>query len=165
MSVLLVGFLGLCSHAAEKIWTGTENNNWSNANNWDPIGEPNANDDVYIPSWFTPSICTSNAVCGSLTIWAFGTVYIDGYNLDCDGDISINGQLTFSSSNKIFCSGNWTNNGIFEAGFGIVEFDGDSDSIIGGTEATGFYTLQVEKAALDDRVLLTTSDCGSLDQT
>lgn len=33
-----------------KIWKGTINNDWSNANNWEPIGVPDANSCVIVPS-------------------------------------------------------------------------------------------------------------------
>jgi hypothetical protein len=36
------------ARAATKLWTGATNNNWSNANNWSPVGVPGSGDDVTI---------------------------------------------------------------------------------------------------------------------
>jgi hypothetical protein len=36
------------SQGNDKIWTGNQDNNWNNPNNWDPAGVPTRNDDVTI---------------------------------------------------------------------------------------------------------------------
>src|ERR1043166_3552008 len=50
LGLLLVGaapWLAQPLHAAVRSWTGSlDNNLWSNPNNWDPVGIPQANDDL-----------------------------------------------------------------------------------------------------------------------
>jgi hypothetical protein len=56
---ITAGFFMLFSTAtiASKIWTGAENNNWSNGANWIPLGVPNSTDNVI----FSPEV--SNLSC------------------------------------------------------------------------------------------------------
>jgi predicted outer membrane repeat protein len=59
---------------SDKIWTGLEDNDWTNPNNWQPVGVPASTDDVYIPGIefckYLPTIIQSTvtAECNTLKI-------------------------------------------------------------------------------------------------
>jgi hypothetical protein len=123
------------------------NTNWSNGDNWNPIGEPNASDDVNIPDAVTtPNDPTIDAICY------------------CKNITIKSGGILNGGSNVLDVSGDWTNDGTFNAGTGGVIFTGSGDSTIAGTNATAFYTLQVQKADTNS-VFLTTDNCSSSYQT
>ena len=93
--------------------------NWNIAATWTPNGVPGQGDDVTIPNGVTVTIDAA-AVCKNITIEAGGTLIISG-------------------TNTLTVTGNWTNNGTFDAGLnGTVEFTGSLDAIISGTSTFKF---------------------------
>jgi len=149
--VLLAFMIVICgggtAGAVEKTWTGLVSTEWSNGDNWDDFSEPNSFSDVVIPDANTtsrdPAIDTT-CYCNNISIKSGGI---------------LNG-----GSNVLNVSGNWTNNGTFNAGTGGVIFTGSGDSTIAGTNATAFYNLQVQKTDTNS-VFLTTNNCSSSYQT
>ncbi|MCE1197904.1 MAG: GEVED domain-containing protein, partial [Marinilabiliales bacterium] len=98
--------------------TASATGNWSNTNTWGGSAIPTAADDVVINAGVTVTNNLS-AVCTNLTI---------------------NGTLTNSGTNTITLSGNWVNNGTFNAATGTVAFNGTAKTL-GGTSTTSFNNL------------------------
>jgi Secretion system C-terminal sorting domain len=71
LPVLIVSLFFCTAALGQKTWTrGAGNDNWSSANNWNPVGVPTAGDEVIIPdnALFTFVNVDINASCASLTI-------------------------------------------------------------------------------------------------
>ncbi|WP_338870094.1 putative Ig domain-containing protein [Spirosoma sp. SC4-14] len=91
---LVLLFLGFgVSHslfATNKFWTGTTNNDWNTANNWNPSGVPTASDNVYINGG------TGNPVIGSGTTATIISIQIDNKTLTINsgGQLNVRGDGT-----------------------------------------------------------------------
>lgn len=74
-----------------KVWNGTVNNNWGEANNWGPCsGVPTAINNVEIPNTSNlPVINTSTAECNSININLGATI-----NIPTGNSLTVNGTLT-----------------------------------------------------------------------
>ncbi len=113
-------------------WTaGAGTSNWFTASNWGSNRVPLSNDNVYIPASapFQPQINANGAVCASIAI-------------------EIGASLTMSSSTQytLTVSGNFTNNGTFNAGIGVVDFNSSENQTIDGSTSTSFYKMNVNKS-------------------
>ena len=100
-----------------RTFTGSEDNNWHNPNNWDPPGIPAAGDDVNIPSGKLCTVsddrtCGSLTVAGSLKVEQNSEVQVYG-NVENSGTIDINGGdgATATSNTGINATGDIVNNG------------------------------------------------------
>jgi len=100
---------------AENVWTGAENNNWNNLNNWSCNTLPTLETNVLIPEILVsgnyPEITTGNN--------AFAK------NLTIENDASVSVQ-----ENWLRIAGNLTNNGILNTETGSVSFEGTASQII-----------------------------------
>ncbi|MGB1317383.1 MAG: hypothetical protein ACPG5W_04225, partial [Flavobacteriales bacterium] len=89
----------------DKIWNGSVNNDWNEANNWGPCpGAPTATDNVVIPTTATtPVVGTSpNAVCTDLTIEAGGVLTINpNFVLNMSGVLDNEGTMNVESSGSL----------------------------------------------------------------
>jgi len=122
-------------------WLGTFSSDWFDLRNW--CGSvPASTSNVIIPAGtpFSPSINANGAICQNLTI-------------DSNASLTMNAGTTYTLS----VTGDWTNNGTFNAGAGKVKFSGtNSLQTIGGSSTTNFNVLSVSKGA-QNRILETTS--------
>jgi len=91
---------------------------------------------------------------------------------DIDGYFKIyTGSVFNTNSNNMTVAGNWTNNGTFVAGTGMVTLDGSSPGSIGGAHMTTFYTLDIDKDSVSQAVTASQPfnstnvyiNCGQLD--
>lgn len=100
---------------------------WNDPANWSPQQVPTASDDVVISEGTTISVNSSNAQCNQLTIA---------------------GTLQFDSGSVLVLYGDWINHGTSLTEPGTVRFAGAGDSRIGGTQASSFYNLILDKDEL-----------------
>ncbi|MCW0485000.1 beta strand repeat-containing protein, partial [Gaoshiqia sediminis] len=122
---------------------------WDEGSSWEGGAVPNADDDVVIPAGATITINTDPPAINSLTV--NGTLVFESgtsHNLTVNTDVTIatGATLTVDAASSLTISGNWTNNGTFNAGNGTVTFDGTGTSI-SGTSTTGFNNLQIPSGA------------------
>lgn len=123
-------------------WTGNVSTDWFNSGNWSSNTVPTSSQNVNIPSQPAnqPLIANSGAICNSIIIQP-------------------GASLTMSSTIQYTLSvhGDWTNNGSFVAGLGIVDFASNNGyQEVSGIGATNFYSLKVTKGDIS-RMLEVTS--------
>jgi len=122
-------------------WLGTFSSDWFDLRNW--CGSvPASTSNVIIPTGtpFSPSINASGAICQNIAI-------------DNGASLTMNASTQYT----VDVTGDWTNNGTFNAGAGKVKFSGTNNlQIIGGSSTTNFNVLSVSKGALN-RILEITS--------
>jgi len=122
-------------------WLGTYNSDWFDVRNWCGSA-PASTSNVIIPSGtpFSPSINASGAICQNIAI-------DNGASLTMDTSTQYTMNVT----------GNWTNNGTFNAGAGKVKFSGTNTlQTIGGSSTTNFNVLSISKG-VQSNVLEATS--------
>ncbi|MFO7638594.1 MAG: hypothetical protein R6X14_04730, partial [bacterium] len=113
-------------------YVSAQNGDWSSTATWSPAGIPGASDNVTINHQVTVS---SNQVVNNITIGSGGTLVISiAYTLSVYGD--------------------WTNNGTATLTNGYVAFVGTAAAAIGGSNATTFYRLLINKGALGTAVTM-----------
>ncbi|NJN35123.1 MAG: hypothetical protein HC817_13585 [Saprospiraceae bacterium] len=83
--------------AQDFIWTGAVNNDWNNANNWNPVGVPGFNDDVLLANVTNEPILNTSA-SAAVVIQA------------ADAEFTINSGITLIVA-RIAIQGTLTNNG------------------------------------------------------
>lgn len=123
-------------------WTGNVSTDWFNIGNWSSNTVPTSSQNVNIPSQPVnqPLIANIGAICNSIIIQP-------------------GASLTMSSTVQytLAVHGDWTNNGSFVAGLGIVDFASSSTyQEIGGIVPTNFNSLKVTKGNIS-RMLEVTS--------
>lgn len=81
-------------------------------------------------------------------------------DMEVYGNIINSGRWTCDSAyrNRLTLSLNWTNNSIFKAGIGRVEFNGTNQSI-GGSNETFFYNLMLKGISGNSKTLLNNASC------
>ncbi len=115
---------GSCS----KNWTGTAGDNqWSNANNWNPSGVPGSGDNVCIASTFTSTITIGTLGSANQTITSLNSGAPISFT---GGPLTVSGSATFSSSLSI-SAGTLTFNGATS----IATFTLSGNSAMSGTGA------------------------------
>lgn len=146
-SPCLVG-LAICvlsvTSFGQSTWTGSQNNDWDNANNWSPAGVPTSGTDVIVASAANqPSSYLVGPECNDLTIQSGATLTLgSGFDLEVNGDLTIDGTLTISSSSsEIAVAGGFINNGTFTHGSSMVELTGTGS--VGGSSAVTFNELVI----------------------
>ncbi len=89
------------------IWTGNENSNWHNGDNWVGGTVPPWGSDVAIPNRSNdPNIYTAEAHCGSLRILQGAHLTLTNYNLVIQDDLSLDGTISVDNpSLDVFCGG------------------------------------------------------------
>lgn len=110
-------------------WTGTVSDDWFTADNWADKRVPTDIDNVVIPAntLYSPIINQNGAICGRLLINSGATLTMHNVN---PSDISVHGT--------------WENNGTFNRGIGVVNFEGTNlYQEIKGTSNTAFNELKV----------------------
>jgi len=123
-------------------WLGTQSSDWFDPANW--CGSiPTSTTNVIIPAGtpYSPSIDADGSVCQNITI-------------DNEADLSMNSSILYTLN----VTGNWNNNGVFNAGAGKVKFSGTNNlQTIGGSSTTTFNRLSVSKGTLSNVVEATSS--------
>ncbi|WP_188618677.1 beta strand repeat-containing protein, partial [Cloacibacterium rupense] len=109
------------------VWGGSTNSDWNTASNWCG-GVPTNTTDVVIPST-APNMPTlsSNAVAKSITI--------------------NNGATLNGGSGNLTLSGNFTNNGIYNAQTGTITVSSTGTSFVGTSSPYSFYNLVLNGGA------------------
>ncbi|MDR1877715.1 MAG: GEVED domain-containing protein [Flavobacteriaceae bacterium] len=69
------------SSSCEKVWKGIDDN-WDNADNWDPVGVPNSSHCIKIPSVFPHPVIRGNAEVGSIEL-------IGELKIDAEGHLKV----------------------------------------------------------------------------
>ena len=128
VAVLNVG-QNLCE--TENTWTGTENTNWNNTNNWSCNSLPTLETNVLIPE---------NLASGNYPKISAGTNALSK-DLTIENNASV--EVT---DNWLRISGNLTNNGILNTETGSVSFEGTSAQIIPNSafENNRIQNLQID---------------------
>lgn len=96
-----------------KVWNGSVNDNWNEANNWGPCpGVPTLTDNVEIPNVATQPIvsaATPVAVCNNLTVNAGATLTINSTRqLTADGNVTNNGTVYVNDGGSFIQTQNGT---------------------------------------------------------
>ena len=98
-------------------------------------------------TWKDPATWVGGVVPGpgdNVVIANGASIIIDGNSAVCQ-TITIEGALHFNPGVSLEVNGDWINNGTVNAGTGTVFFKGTANSIIGGSSATAFNNLVVNK--------------------
>ena len=117
---LLLSFTNLSAQIISKVVSGS----WSSPGTWVGDKVPGPGDNVVIANGASIIINDNSAVCQTITI---------------------EGALHFNPGVSLEVNGDWINNGTVNAGTGTVFFKGAASSIIGGSSATAFNNLVVNK--------------------
>ncbi|MDD2306717.1 MAG: G8 domain-containing protein [Prolixibacteraceae bacterium] len=112
--------------SAMAVYTATQNGNWNDPETWGNTGPPTSADDVNTAS-YTVTVNAASS-CKNITIGAGGT-------------------LNHSGTNTLTVTGDWTNNGTYNAGTGTVEFAGNAPATISGSAASNFYNFTLNKGS------------------
>ena len=167
--ILALGCPALCTHAASRNWTGGVSANWSNPNNWTPVGVPLNGDVVDIPSSGSPYVTTNDLVDLRLdSIECSRFIDIRGNSLTISNGIQtgLNGHmklevLVFLGKSQAFtCSTPFADielvGGLNLNGFNLnLPQVAEGDSITLGGTITGSGNLLVSPpAAMDSEVRL-----------
>ena len=123
--------------------TAVTDGDWNVASTWDCNCIPAFDDDVVIPSSFIVTVDAA-AVANNITI---------------------GGTLNHTGATTLQVYGNWTNNGIYSSGSGIIEFTGSTNAIISGTSATTFNNFILDKGTDVTTDLAVQSDITITDLT
>ena len=100
-SVTRAGWAATISCFTPCNWTGTTSSDWATATNWSTGAVPTSSDNVYIDGTFTnePSISSTDAVAGSVTVATSNTLIIDETSsLTVSGDFTNTGTVTLNST-------------------------------------------------------------------
>ncbi len=115
------------NNQASSIWNGGVSSDWSDSDNW------------------------SNCSCGSITdvtVSSNGFVPLINNNVQTNNLTIDNGaSVIVSNTSTLSVSGNWVNNGSFDAGAGSVELIGSATQSIGGASSNTFYNLTLSNAS------------------
>lgn len=154
------------------IWTGAENTNWHDPDNWLAGAIPGPGCDVAIPNTSNdPVISDASANCGKLNLMQGAWLTLNANNLSVHGEMTIDGSLRLMSPTvlvicysdvmvashayfnidddaSIWVYGDWTfgegTNPHFDSG--IVNFKGTSNSLIFvKSDNAWFYDLKISK--------------------
>ncbi len=114
-------------------WTGYEDDEWTNPQNWGGCIAPTTSTDVTIPNTPMygrfPKVNTADGTCV------------------CH-DITNDGTVNGGSGNRLYVYGDFMNNGTFTRETGIVIFDGaEAEQHIGGLYETSFYDVEINKTS------------------
>lgn len=174
--VLFAKYPGLATISLEIedafMWTGAEDQNWHNPDNWSGGVVPGpANDAAVSAHPNNPIISQADAHCNKLTILPGGYIRITNHNLSVSGDLFLNGKLyihhstgivscmgdveiadqadlEFFTGSKMTVQGDWTfmegsNSHLIN---GTVQFNGAGNSIIyAKSENSWFHNLRISK--------------------
>ena len=122
-------------------WTGATSTNWNVNTNWENHLVPGSTDHVSI----TPAAFSWPTKTGNLNI---GTD-CGGISLAMNAQLTVTGDLTIQSGRQLYCDanatvyvgGDWTNNGTFTPGTGLVVFNGTGTSIINSPSGGPIYLI------------------------
>ena len=120
--------------SAMAVYTATQNGNWNDPATWGNSGPPTSADDVNTAS-YTVTV-NADSSCKNITIGAGGT-------------------LNHSGTNTLTVTGDWTNNGTYNAGSGIVSFSNTGSTING---ATTFGILVINSGSNVNSDIIVNSD-------
>jgi hypothetical protein len=157
-------FFIFCQHSdgARFTWTGAgSNTNWSNENNFSPVGDPAVGDDIYFigPARLTNTINNANGMAASFNDLIFrhsavGSFLIGGGVLTNSGDIfvqSTNFKQTFTNTSWVITGGNsqWRadSNSLFTTGDILITApqlkvratEGNTNSIAGNVTGSAVF--------------------------
>ncbi|MBL0745847.1 T9SS type A sorting domain-containing protein [Chryseolinea lacunae] len=134
-----------------KTWDGGAlTTNWSDANNWNPNGEPTALDDIALTGPHTINVDGAGLV-NHLTLNHAGLVLTlnAGNPLTISGNLVLtSGSLVGSNGSDLLLSGDWINNGgTFTANGNTVVFSGTGVQNMGGSAVTDFHNITITNTA------------------
>ena len=89
-------------------WTGTQNNQWANPNNWSPARVPNETDVVLISASAVnqPVISGNSVLVNSVTNEQGATLTLSGVNLTVTNNLVSSGSIVIGNNEKLIVSGN-----------------------------------------------------------
>ncbi|HQN16807.1 MAG TPA: T9SS type A sorting domain-containing protein [Bacteroidales bacterium] len=143
--------------SGDYVWSGITSIDWTTPSNWLVFGGGSSYSVApAIPDNTKNVIIRANAPCASNISHVPTTVSGNCKNL------TIETQLVMDGTSSLNIYGNWTNNGIFNAGNGTVTFTGSVTPVTINTGGTGtnydFYNLTVNKATGTDLVRIASND-------
>jgi photosystem II stability/assembly factor-like uncharacterized protein len=142
-----------------KLWVGSVDSSWSNADNWDPVGVPSKVDSVVIQPAGTNSVIDipmDQVIIGSLYVRGGGRLSIKSgvSSVIVKGDVTVNGTLkvTTGATPNFIVGGSWKGNKVTLQKTSILDegfVPGNSTVVLNGKgEMFGkFYTLIVDSSA------------------
>ncbi|MBN2455413.1 MAG: hypothetical protein JXB29_02575, partial [Sedimentisphaerales bacterium] len=97
-TLLLVTLLivNIALYAQEKTWTGSQDSNWNNPNNWNPPAVPGARDKVRIPEG-SPACQLPNTTVTVNRIYNYGTLQTNNAHLSVNS-FNNNGKVTIGNN-------------------------------------------------------------------
>jgi hypothetical protein len=88
------------------LWTGAEDSDWHNSNNWDDSQVPGATVDVTIPDTGNDPVISAAATCQNITIQENSLLTINSsHTLDVTGDFTLEAGGDFTNSGTLKFSG------------------------------------------------------------
>lgn len=114
-------------------------------------------------SWSDPATWVGNTVPvqGDDVVIDNGATVIVDVNSACD-NITISGELDFGGGINLDIYGDWSNNGTLSAGTGSVSFMGATDNTIGGSSASSFNDIIINKGTSINNILEASGGGGAL---
>ncbi|SMD34594.1 Por secretion system C-terminal sorting domain-containing protein [Reichenbachiella faecimaris] len=120
-------FYSLDSEVSEFVWTGgAGSTDWNDANNWSTCSVPSSTDDIIVPGslGFYP-VVDQNRTANYINIASGASMDLNGFDLNVTGDFK--------------------NDGAFNANNGAVIFSGSGEQNIKGVGALSFFDMEVNK--------------------
>lgn len=169
--ILILGSLN--TQAQEKIWSPIADNNWHNANHWDPAGVPTASDDLRIDDPAGPIISGDDAHSGALRVAVDGNTWMlvnDGrtlssseallaeesgssvwvilnetatWNIGAGLTVAADGDALLTVSDGSTVSSDWTRVGANSGGDGQIDISGTDTAFTTGTLHLGRLGLGI----------------------
>lgn len=143
------------------LWYGKTSSDWNTASNWDDNEIPFSMSNIIIQ----PPVANWPIYNGDLTVGLqCGSITMNGSSqLTITGELKIlSGKtITVNDSGRITISGNWNNSGMFNPGFGTVEFTGiNPASLVAGTNGAVPVSSYVHETFSKEMVLLSGASIG-----
>ncbi len=127
---------------------GAFTNNWNDANNWNPDGEPGATEGAWIKTGVTPEISTIVTVDHLQVTNASAIV-----SLKTGGSLAVNGELNLANGKLELNSQTLTLNGTINAtAAGTITGSSTANIVIGGTTGGNVGTLNFTANSPNNRV-------------
>lgn len=138
-----------CSGGVLKTWSGNEDDQWSNPNNWLPAGVPGTCDTVLIPEgMFNYPVVNSNITIHGLTMESSTQMQLQDYSLTSRGVLVMNNAQINSSRNNNNITFIGADNGLIESSY----LEATNVSVLGSKG-----TLQINNNNIDGNLSISDS--------
>jgi hypothetical protein len=136
LSFMLMLIINFSTSASTRTWDGSSSTSWTNQYNWSGNSVPGQSDDVIIPGGLSRyPVISDNS-----------THLIKSLTIQSGASLTMNTSGPSSSSYLVIYSGNWVNNGTFNAVTGEVRFRIYGQTL-SGSGSTTFNNLRISIGA------------------